>query len=115
MAQFIEYLADLFPDIVTVRLMSEPDEFGNKTLISEQNLPARVTGKGKLTKDAGGQETTSAVKVTFPGNYGLTVNHEYILPVRFSPRNPKPISIGHATDEEGAEFERVFFYWTQVG
>ena len=113
--EFIEHLKDLFPDTVTVILTSEPDQWGNTTVISQQDLPARVTGKIKTVKDVGGNEVTSSVQAVFPGVYGLTTAHRYVLPPRFEPRDPKPISVGHATDEEGAEHERVFFYWTQVG
>lgn len=115
MGEFTDQMLELFPDTVVVRKMTPPDEFGNQTLISVRNLPARVVGKIKAVKDIGGNEVTSSVQATFPGVYNLSVNDEYILPERFEPRNPKPISVGHATDENGPEHERVYFYWTQVG
>lgn len=115
MSFFNDELFDMFPDIVTVNVYGPKDEYGNSTLVSTRNLPARVDGKIKTIRDAGGNEQISSVQAAFPDNYGLTVDMEYILPERFIPRNPKPISIGHATDEDGPTHERVFFYWTQVG
>jgi hypothetical protein len=112
---FIDDLMDMFPDTVQVNVRSAPDEYGQTTLISSRDLPARVVGKTKAMLDRQGNEVTSSVQVLFAGVFDLTTDMEYILPVRFQPRNPKPISVEHATDEMGAAFERVFFYWTQVG
>jgi hypothetical protein len=112
---FAAELSDLFPDTVQVTVRSAPDEEGNTTLVSVRDLPARVIGKIKTAKDAGGNERMSSVQALFPGVYGLTVDMEYLLPPRFVPRNPKAISVGHGTDEDGAHHERVYFYWTQVG
>lgn len=112
---FPDELAELFPDIVQVITRSAADEEGNTTVVSSVDLPARVIGKVRTVRDAGGNEKMSSVQALFPGVYGLTTDMEYILPIRFIPRNPRPISVGHGTDEEGAHHERVYFYWTQVG
>src|SRR4051812_36546524 len=112
---FPDELADLFPDTVTVSVLSAPDYEGNTSVLTSVDLPARVTGKIKSTYDIGGNEKMSSVQALFPGAYGLTVDMEYLLPERFIPRNPRAISVGHATDESGAHHERVYFYWTQVG
>lgn len=115
MSVLTEELYDMFPDTVRVNTYGPPDEYGESQLLSSRELPARVDGKIKMVKDMGGQDQISSVQVVFPGVYHLTVEMEYILPIRFDPRNPKPISVGHGTDEDGPSHERVFFYWTQVG
>ncbi len=115
MTAFIDELSDLFPDHVTVRTMSAPDEYGARTLISSVSLPARVLGRIIIAKDQAGEEHVSSVQAIFPGVYGLTTDMEYILPVRFVPRDPMALSVGHATDEDGPSHERVLFYWKQSG
>jgi hypothetical protein len=115
MGQFVDNFLDMFPDTVTVRTMSAPDAYGHRTLVSSADFRARVIGRVQVVADPGGQEQISSVQAIFAGTYGLTVEQEYTLPVRFSPRTPTPLSVGHATDELGASHERVYFYFKQSG
>lgn len=115
MSDFTDDMSEMFPDTVTVEIQSPPDAYGHSSVLSSINYPARVDGKVREVKDQGGRETMSSVMAVFPTAKGLTIDYTYILPERFIPRNPKPISVGHATDEIGETHERVYFYWTQTG
>jgi len=115
MSDFIKHMMEMFPDTVTVVINSPPDAFGAVTPISQIDYPARVDGKVRQIKDAGGQTVMSSVMAIFPTAKGLSIDYTYILPAHFVPRDPKPIAVGHASDETGESHERVYFFWTQTG
>ena len=101
-------LKDLFPDTVVVTAPASRDGFGKLTPGTATSLKARVSGKIRQVM-VNGQMTTSSVRATFPGVYGLTTQHTYLLPSYFTPRSPKPIAVGKAPDENGPHHETVYF------
>lgn len=115
MSDYTDNMMEMFPDTVTVEIMSPPNEYGAVTVLSSISYPARVDGKIREVKDAGGRAVMSSVMAIFPTAQGLTTDYHYILPERFVPRNPTPIAVGKPPDETGQTIERVYFFWTQTG
>lgn len=107
---FLDDLADFFPDIVTVVHQTHVGLFSVASGTSSVDLNARITNQITKLRSADGKEIISRQFATLRGApAGLSVKDRFILPARFDPREPEPMSIGYYTDENGPLFTRVFF------
>ena len=120
MDSLIPDLLELMPDTVGVEAPGSESETGVITGYGTlTNRHAHVTGILQQVLGNDGQEHTSKIQATFAGAFGLTVNHRYTLPARFSTnpsdtsdtqaRQHKAIAVGHQSDENGAHHEVVYF------
>lgn len=110
MQQILNDLADMFPDTMTVTPITK-DGFG-KVIASGTAFPVKVklsNSEAQVMSEGVGLVTSNLQAIVL-GAYNLTTDkHRYTLPSRFSPREPKPVSIGRRSDENGAHHETVFF------
>lgn len=105
----IDDLADLFPDTVVMTTMGAGDRYGAKTPGTAVSIPAYVSGKETIVRDATGQQRTSSVHAVLAGTFGATPDHKFTLPDRFNPREPAVIAVMRSSDEDGAHHETVYF------
>jgi hypothetical protein len=115
MTSIVADLIDLFPDTILVRRRTTgtaaQEGFGDEQYsATTESLQCRVRGIIKEVQDQQtGQVVKCSVKCVVAGAFGLTVLDEITLPVRFSPRKPRPIAVHQGTDESGAHHETVYF------
>ena len=102
-------LSDLFPDMLVYTPTTSVDGRGTMTPGTPVNIQASVVGKVRNVAMPDGQLQISSVQAHLAGVFGVTVQGKFTLPVRFVPRSPKPLAVDHATDENGAHHEVVYF------
>lgn len=106
----VDDLLDLMPDEIGVEPYISSDGRGVRSYGPLVNRVCRISsGHHKIVRDASGQEKVSTIMAVFGGAFNITAKDRFTLPVRFSPRQPVPISVVHSSDENGAHHERVFF------
>ena len=109
MEPIVDDLADMFADVVGVQTVSAGGGLEDPSLGTLIYRSARVSGQITLVRDVTGQEKVSRVMAIFAGDFGLTVDHYYTLPLRFIPANPPAIAVHSHTDENGAHHQTVYF------
>jgi len=104
-------LMSLLSDTVAVRAPLTRDSFGKVlTWGPSTTYQARVGGQHKVMRAVNGQERISTVVVWILGEYNLTIDHEYTLPSRFSPRIPVALKVECYADENaGGHHTKVHF------
>ena len=105
----LKRLAPLFADTVQVRTVGRDrrgDVVSSGAWVAHK---AHISGGQKFKFMLAGQEVTASLKVTFYGSFGLTVEHEFMLPSRYDPQNPSPLNVDNPTDEKGAHHDVVYF------
>lgn len=107
---FLDDLADFFPDTITVVHQTHVGLFSVASGTSSVEVNARITNAINKVRTVDGKEVISRQFATLRGApEGLSVKDRFILPARFDPREPEPMSVGYYTDENGPLFTRVFF------
>ena len=102
-------LAELYAETVSIEPWTGQDAFGASTYGASVVRAARVAGRSRLVRDAGGNERVSTVTAWLAGAFGVTVKDRVTLPVRFSPQKPPLIVVEQQSDENGAHHETLFF------
>jgi hypothetical protein len=116
-------LMDMFGDDVIVEPFLSVDSHGVVTYGPPTTYPARVIGRSRMALDADGREHVSNVQAMFPGEFGLSAQDRYTLPVRFSSaprdpdnlygRQPVALAVDRSTDENGPHHQTVYFTLTR--
>lgn len=120
MQSLTDELLELASDTVTVEPSMGADEYGTALPFGPPvSYRVRIVGRSKITLDQDGVEKISGAQIIFFGEFGLTANDRYTLPLRFSAnpsdatdlaaRQPKALSVDRESDENGAHHTTVYF------
>lgn len=109
-AQIIDDLTEFFVDDMTTREVLTRDMKGRPLTWSDPVVyKVRIGGQHKVVRDEAGQERVSTLQAWVMGAPGLTIEHEYTLPSRFTPPAPPALSVSQFSDENGPHHEVVYF------
>lgn len=103
-------LTELFPDTLRAEpRVSTSGGLGAHTYGAAVLLPARISEKTHVVRGFDGQDKVSHVYARLCGYYGVTPEHRFTLPARFSPSVVKAVAVECYTDDNGPHHETVYF------
>lgn len=105
----IPFLADMFPEEVTVEPHISSTTKGVRSYSTGTARPCRISNQVRKIAGVDGQLNVSTVQVTFAGVFNIKVEDRYTLPTRFTQRQPRCIAVKTATDESGPHHETAYF------
>jgi hypothetical protein len=106
-------LSDLFADtLIAQQIAPDGQGTGDVTNVGESvAFPAKLSGKDRTVKSAGGQEIVSNVNfIVGPSPVVNATYWRFTLPARYSSReNLKAVAVKHVSDENGIHHQVVMF------
>jgi hypothetical protein len=111
--EILSELLDLFADELIAQL-TVPDTSGEGGVTNSGEpvtMPAKLSGKDRTVKSAGGQEIVSNVNFIVGPSPVLNATYwRFTLPARYSSReNLKAVAVKHVSDENGIHHQVVMF------
>lgn len=117
----LEELKEFFPHEIKVERWLSDDNEGTPQYDEAKSFTvrARIVGRSKLVTGTDGREHVSSVQATLMGNYNVSANDRFTLPVEFSAnpndandlvaRQPKALAVDRSSDEKGVHHETIQF------